>query len=325
MKDNAESIVWVLVAVVILYLVWITVSPVISPLILAVTIAYIIYPLHERMRKRIGNRISAVLLTSILALVSFAFVIGFALWMNEVKKYLVSYLEDFTSWITGFNSSMMPFLRHLSEAITKRLEAYIVGYTYSIPKLILEIVVMLFVFYGVVLNLPSIKREVREIIPSSTPLGLKLLKSIEETLNDVIRGWLLFGTLKGMSLAFGLWALAKFPVAGSIAIGLMGVMFELLPVLSSWMLWIPIVVYLLKLSYLMNAFSFAFYGFFFVSPIPDWYIKPKIVMRRRTVNPLVSLLGVLGGLMAFGLVGVILGPVSISLLQTLIVEWKKRL
>jgi len=94
-----ETAVWIGVSLAILYLTWQTVSPVLSPLIVAVTLVYILYPLHERFSAKIGNRWSALLMTGVLTLVSFLFILGFALWMNDVKYSLTGYVNTFFGWI----------------------------------------------------------------------------------------------------------------------------------------------------------------------------------------------------------------------------------
>lgn len=76
-----EAGIWIAVSLVVLYLVWETVSPILSPpIILAVTLAYILYPpLHERLAERTGNRGGAALImTAVLTILTFLFIIGFA-------------------------------------------------------------------------------------------------------------------------------------------------------------------------------------------------------------------------------------------------------
>jgi len=60
-----------------------------------------------------------------------------------------------------------------------------------------------------------------------------------------------------------------------------------------------------------------FYGLLIISTI-DNILKPVIVAGRARVHPLLILIGILGGLFAFGLIGLILGPLILALLQTLL-------
>ena len=59
------------------------------------------------------------------------------------------------------------------------------------------------------------------------------------------------------------------------------------------------------------------YGALFISTI-DNVIKPRIIGQKANVHPLLVLLGVLGGMSAFGFIGLIIGPLVLSLFIALI-------
>ncbi len=73
----------------------------------------------------------------------------------------------------------------------------------------------------------------------------------------------------------------------------------------------------------VGAFVFALYGIVFISPLPDVLLRPRLGTREKGVNALISLVGIFGGYLAFGFVGIIIGPVALSLLATLVEEWKE--
>ncbi|WP_297063887.1 AI-2E family transporter [Thermococcus sp.] len=321
-----ETAVWVGVSLVILYLTWQTVSPVLSPLIVAVTLTYILYPLHERLSSKIGNRWSALLLTGILTVLSFLFILGFALWINDVKYSLAGYVNTFFKWLLGLNlpSEAYDFLQRISQAMTDRFDAYVLGYTYSLPKLSLQVIVMVFSFYGVLVNAKAIKMEVYSLLPpSNRELAVKLINRAGETLHQVLRGWLLVSVGKGiaMAVAFSLFGVSN--VGGSIAAGILTAILELLPIVGGWMVWLGASFYLFTSGMVGHAIAILLYGFTLVSPLPDLLLSKRLGRRQWGVNALVSLVGIFGGYIAFGFVGIIIGPVSLSLLITLIEEWKR--
>lgn len=322
-----EAAVWIAISLIILYLVWETVSPILSPIIIAITIVYIVYPLHERWSKRLGNRGSAFLLTGILTVLTFLFIIGFALWMNDIKHSITYYLNAFFQWLLSFElpQSTYELLQKLLEDLGRRIDEYVLGYTYSIPKLTLQAIVMLFVFYGVLVNAKSIKVEVYSLLPGENrELAIKLLNSAANALHNLLRGWLTFSVVKGifMALAFYFFGLAN--AGGAIAAGLFTVFLELLPFLGGWIMWLAGSVYLFESHMVGRAILLVLYGIAFVSPGPDLVVKPRLGIERKVgVNALISLVGIFGGLIAFGLVGIIIGPVALSLLETLLEEWKR--
>ncbi|NPA48000.1 MAG: AI-2E family transporter [Thermococci archaeon] len=321
-----DLLVWGGISLVILYLVWKVVSPVIAPVIIALTLTYITYPPYSRLSRRIGRRKAAIIFTTVVTVASLLALGGFVLWVSEIKVSLVHYLNLFFRWFTStFSTSkaLGSFLSSLSSSIDRRMEAYIINYTYSIPRLALELFVMIFVYYGALLNAPKIAEEVRVIIPSGKgELGSKLMKSAKETLDTLLKGWLVAGTIKGLALAFAIWALGIASPAGAISLGILATFLELLPGLGGWMILIGADVYLLDSSRILQLILLTAYGIVFVSPLPDRFIYKRVTPRRRGLNALVSFVGIFGGLWAFGLVGLIVGPVSLGLMITLIGEWK---
>lgn len=321
-----EAGIWIAVSLIVLYLVWETVSPILSPIILAVTLAYILYPLHERLAKKTGNRVSAFTMTAILTLITFLFIIGFALWINDVKSSLAYYINAFFEWLLTWNlpAAVYELLQKLAEDIPNRFEEYVLGYTYSLPKLSLQAIVMVFAFYGMLINARAIRREVYSLLPpENRELAIKLLEKAGETLHSLLRGWLAISILKGVFTAGGfiLFELAK--PGGAIAAGIFTVIFELLPVFGGWVVWLAGAVYMLNSGNVAGAIVFALYGIVFISPLPDILLRPRLGTRERGVNALISLVGIFGGYLAFGFVGIIIGPVALSLLATLVEEWKE--
>ncbi|WP_461866158.1 AI-2E family transporter [Thermococcus sp.] len=322
---RAETIVWIVISFLILFLTWETIKPVLTPVIFALTIAYIFYPWHKNLAEKIGERNSGLVLTSLLAILLMLFVLGFALWVNGVKSYLALYLDVFFKWLLNQNlpPSLYDVLQRVANDILRRFEDYLQAYTYSLPTLTLQVFVLIFTFYGVLLNAKAIEKEIYEILPSEKrDLALRLIRKGEETLNMLLRVWLAFSVIKGTSLALAFLIFGIANVSGAIAAGIFTLILELLPVVGGWMIWLAGTVYLFQGGKTLLAILFALYGFFLVSPIPDYLLRQKITPSKIGVNGIIALVGIFGGLFAFGAVGIIIGPVTLGLVATLIEEWK---
>jgi predicted PurR-regulated permease PerM len=322
---RTETIVWIIVSSVTLYLVWEVIEPVVSHIIIALTLVYVTYPLYVRVSTRIGEKKSAFLFVGAITLISFLFVVGFVLWISDVKYQLVRYLGIFFNWlqsVTVSSEAVNEALTAITEGIETRLETYIVNYTYSIPKLALEVFVLIFVYYGALINAPAIVEEIYSLIPfENRELAFRLIDAAKSTLDTLLKSWLTLSIIKGTLTAIGFWAFGVAPPSGAIALGILVAILELLPLLGGWMVWIPGAIYMGRHSILIGLL-FAVYGMLFISPIPDIVLAPRITLKRRGLNALISLVGIFGGLWAFGIVGLILGPVSLGLLATLVEEWK---
>lgn len=143
-----------------------------------------------------------------------------------------------------------------------------------------------------------------------------LIDITQGTVNGVIYGIL------GTALAQGVLAAIGFLVAGVPAAMLLGVVtffFSVIPV-GPPLVWGGAAIWLFQQGELGWAVFVAAWGFFLVSTV-DNVIKPFIISRGSRLPFAVVLLGVLGGVLAFGVIGVFLGPTLLALGYRLLNEW----
>jgi len=146
--------------------------------------------------------------------------------------------------------------------------------------------------------------------------GQRLATVAGATVRGVVLGIL------GTGLAQGVLAAIGFAIAGIKAAPLLGfVTFFLSAIpIGPPLIWIPVGLWLLKQGSLgMGLFVLA-WGALVVSTI-DNVIKPLIISRDSDLPFILVLLGVLGGAIAFGLIGVFLGPVLLAVAYALLKEW----
>ena len=324
---KTESLVWIGVSLIILFLVWLTVKPLISPIIFSLAMAYVFHPLHMKLSEKFGNKKSAVLLTVVMALFASVLLIGAALWLRETLTYLYTYIGDVFNWLLGVN---LPFgigesIQTLSKTIPEKLGGILLGYTFSLPKFMLQAIVFLALFYAILTNSDFLSMEIYRLLPKENrELGIHLVERAKTTLNAILRTWLMLSVLKGVFLTVGFVLFDITTVSGAIAAGILCIVFELLPVIGGWILWAIGAVYLIKTGNIAFGVLFAIYGAIFISPIPDITVRPKLVAKGAKVSSVVALIGIFGGIMSFGIKGVIIGPVALGLLVTLLEEWKER-
>ena len=65
----------------------------------------------------------------------------------------------------------------------------------------------------------------------------------------------------------------------------------------------------------LQAILIALFGFLILSTLIDTVIRAKIMGMRAEIHPLIIVIGVLGGLSAFGFIGMFIGPLILSLFE----------
>lgn len=89
-------------------------------------------------------------------------------------------------------------------------------------------------------------------------------------------------------------------------------LFALLPVLGAWMVWIPAAGWLVSEGHWGRAIVLLVICGAALLVI-DNIIRPLLISGRSELNGLWVLVGVLGGVTVFGMIGVVLGPVIVAL------------
>jgi predicted PurR-regulated permease PerM len=146
--------------------------------------------------------------------------------------------------------------------------------------------------------------------------GRRLLEVAGGTTRSVVYGILGTALAQGVLMAIGLW------IAGFEAAPLLGlVTFFLSPVpIGPPLVWIPAAIWLFSHDQTGMGVFMLVWGTVVVSTV-DNFLKPIIISRGSNLPFLPVMLGILGGVVAFGLIGVFLGPVLLALALALLNEW----
>jgi len=94
------------------------------------------------------------------------------------------------------------------------------------------------------------------------------------------------------------------------------IVLAILPIIGSFLVWGPAVVYLVSLDQLLaGAFLFV-YGVIVVG-LTDDYLRPIVIDQytETALNPAIILVGVLGGVSVLGIMGIFFGPIIVGALK----------
>ena len=95
----------------------------------------------------------------------------------------------------------------------------------------------------------------------------------------------------------------------------------LIPVLGSPLGWVPAVIYLFLEGAGWRWVAMLLYGIFAISAI-DNVIKPMLLREAARIHPMLGFLSILGGALAFGPMGFLIGPVILSLVLSAVTIYR---
>ena len=136
------------------------------------------------------------------------------------------------------------------------------------------------------------------------------------TVRGTVYGILGTAVVQGLLTMFGLWVSG---VPRPLLLGLIAGLLSVLPI-GAPVIWIPASIWLLSTGSTAWGIVLAAYGLFIISG-SDNVIRPYFIARGADLPFLLTILGVLGGALAFGLLGLFLGPVLLGVGFTLVMEF----
>lgn len=158
----------------------------------------------------------------------------------------------------------------------------------------------------------------RDTIVALSPLpdrdDEKIIKRLAQSVNGVIKGSFLVALIQGVLMGFGLWL---FGIQNAALWGVVAAVASLLPTIGTALVSVPAIIFLFATGSTASAVGLIIWSVIAVGMI-DNFLSPIIVGKKIDISPLLILFSVLGGISLLGAVGILVGPLTVSLLYTLI-------
>ena len=142
----------------------------------------------------------------------------------------------------------------------------------------------------------------------------KIIRRLSLAVNGVIKGSLFIALVQGTMMGIGLWI---FGIPNPALWGVVAAMCAMIPSIGTALVSVPAIIYLFYTGNTVPAIGLLVWATVAVGLI-DNFLSPYIVGSKINIPPLFILFSVLGGIAFLGPVGILIGPLSISLLYTLI-------
>ena len=157
-------------------------------------------------------------------------------------------------------------------------------------------------------------RTALEILPFTDEQKASITKKLSGTFSAVINGIFLVALLQGIVTGIGF---AIFGIPFYVLWGFLAFILALLPVVGAAAVWLPGAIYLLLTGQTLNGFLLAIWGLLFVST-PDNFLKPILIGKQAKIPVFFLFLGILGGIKVYGVLGILFGPLIVTLVMVFI-------
>jgi predicted PurR-regulated permease PerM len=202
-------------------------------------------------------------------------------------------------------------------AILGNLLAGFLSYSFGA---ITQLVIMLFLLFFLYRDQEMFISFARSILPFNEEETDHLLDNMTSTINATALGRLVIAAIQAVLAGIAFWILG---VPNTMLWTVMTGVVAILPAVGTSLVWIPIAVFLGLTGNLGKAALLTIWGTFVVSSI-DNFLYPMLVGSKLNQHTVGILLAILGGVVIFGLPGVILGPLAFTIAATLLDIWRAR-
>ncbi|MDR2504011.1 MAG: AI-2E family transporter [Deltaproteobacteria bacterium] len=324
-----------------LYLTFILMSPFADTIILACIFGALVHPLYIRVRKRTGLRdYLAAGLTLVLLVVLFCIPLTFFIF--QLIPQASQSIKDLAQWLSSrsldmvINERVLPLLSWLNDKIFSSLDAPLdimdlrnslmgisrsagqnmvrwgTGFVVDSISIFFNFLLMLLIMFFLLKDGEGMIRKLKQLSPLREEQEDNIIQSLRDMVNAVLLGGFAIAAAQGMVGGIGL-ALVGIP---PLFWGSLMAASALVPVLGTALIWGPATLYLL-MHERPEAALFLFIWGIMVTLI-DSIARPIILRGKSKISILFLFMSILGGIKAFGPLGLVYGPLILGFILTMI-------
>jgi predicted PurR-regulated permease PerM len=318
-RDRFNQVLFYSVVLLMGYLAFVVLRPFLASLAWATIFAMMFHPVHLQLVPRLGGN-RAALLTTVMAGVlivgpAVLIVSVFAREVPMVLEYLkgVSVTPDQVQPLWDSLRSRSPFelpadptsmLREGAERTLTFLAPRAGAVVADVLSTLGALVIMLFALFFLLRDGHTLARQVRELLPLSETQRDRMIADTRDLVIASVGAGLAVAAAQGL---IGGIAFAILGINAPVIWGVVMAMTSLIPVVGAALVWLPTSLWLLLSGEVTRGVALLIIGGVGISLV-DNFLRPLLLSGRTSASGLVVFLGLLGGVAAFGFVGLVLGP-----------------
>ena len=295
-------------------------------LILGISFSIVLFPLYQWLnRLRVPSTLSAILTLIFFIIVLCGPLFGIGVLVFNQSQDLYQVVTDGNYTATFFDSVNTTVNDALPGDLTFDVKEKIVDFVSVFSKnltsifsttlsTIFSFVLMLLAIFYFLQDGVRWRKSLVILSPLSDNDDERIINRLTLAVNSVIKGYLFVALTQGALMGLGL---AIFGVPNAALWGVVAGITSLLPTIGTALVSGPAIIFLFATGDTSSAIGLLIWAAVIVGLV-DNFLSPLFVSKKINIPPLLILFSVLGGLSVFGPVGVLIGPLTISLLYTLI-------
>jgi predicted PurR-regulated permease PerM len=300
-------------------------APLLAGLALGTVMAFTAQPLQERLTARLRRRAVSSAITTLLggllvagggAAALFAFAREVVAVVGMVQREIAggqSLGPSATRFLSFFGLQRDVVLARLRDELGRaaNLAAEGAGVVLQASAgVMLTVVLAMWTMYYVLLDWPRIAPHLERLLPLDPEHTRALVGEFREVGRSAFVGTVASAMAQGVLAGLGF---AIFGVPQAVTWAAILALSSFIPVIGTLLVWVPAAGWLASAGHPVRGILLAAWSLILVMAGNDYFIRPRLIGRSGSSHPLLTLVALLGGITVFGVAGVIVGPVIMSL------------
>jgi predicted PurR-regulated permease PerM len=226
---------------------------------------------------------------------------------------LIAQIDRVSAWLQQYFPSMksvdpVQIVQQGTEWLGQFLAARAGAAAKNAAFFLLDLFIMLFAMFYLFRDADQIVDAARRLLPFDEPRSEQMLAQARDLISASVTASLV------ISLVQGLIGGVTFLLVGLPAPIFWGVVMAfaaLLPLVGSWIIWVPAALWLASQGHVAGAAALAI-ACGLVAGTIDHFVRPILLSGRARMSPLLVFISVLGGISVFGMLGFVLGPIVVA-------------
>lgn len=309
--------------------------PFLTVFIIAAAFAVLINPVYLWIKKRVTKERAG--LASVITIILFILVLCGPLFFmgtvifNQAQNAYQFVVQNgdtsiFVQKIDASINNLMPngFTFNTHEKVAN-LITFLTGnignfFTSTFNTILMAILTILAMFY-ILKDGDKWKDGLIKILPLSENNIKEILSNLKDSVNRILRGSFFIAIVQGILAWVGLWI---FGVPNPALWGVVAGMASFIPTLGTGIVFVPSILFLLFTGMQVQALGLLLWSMLLVGMV-DNILSPYIISKNTEVPSLFILFSILGGISLMGPIGILMGPLVLSLLYSLVSIYKKEI
>lgn len=328
-SKNSEKNFLLMIGIAFILLTFYLIKDIYILLIYSMILSYFLYPLYNYFLTKLKNKkISSILTIVTVTLVLFIPIIllTYFLILSLIKlvlqyKIYIQNPEILNSTVSAFMSKFtnsqileaIDYSEYLNNIVTFVVDLS-KNFFNSIPIILFDLAIILFITYYILIHNKKVLTALNNYLPLSLKKQNEILKNLTKNIKVLFKGYFLTGIIQTLVAGLGYWV---FGVPNLLIVISITLFASLLPYIGTPIVWVPVSLYMIITGQEFGGVGLLIYGTLIISTI-DNFLRPILMSTKDTISAPLVFIGFIGGMLAFGISGIILGPIIISITSILL-------